>query len=118
MRRGHAIPRRSVIAFAALLAACSRGAQVDVRNHSSEVLRNVVVSANGSSTTIGRIPAGDTRQRFLCPRGEAGRVDVAFRENGRPHRQELAVYFECDVLYRVQLDVSSAFDVSVNAGLR
>ena len=109
---------RSLIAFAALLAACSPGAQVEVRNHSSETLLVVVVSANGASTTIARIAAGDTRRRFLCPAGEAGSVSVSFRENGRAHSQEVPVYFECDVLYRVQLDVSSAFDVSVNAGLR
>jgi len=45
-------------------------------------------------------------------------VDVSFRENGRQHRQEVPVYFECDFLYRVQLDVSPAFEVSVNVRLR
>jgi len=111
--RGHAI-----VLTAAIAAAGCRGAQVDVRNHSSETLQGVVVSANGASTTIGRIAAGDTRRRFLCPAGEAGSLNVSFRENGRAHSQEVPVYLECDVLYRVRLDVSSTFDVSVDAGLR
>jgi hypothetical protein len=118
MRRGHAIPRRSVIAFAALLAAGCRGAQVDVRNRSSETLQGVVISANGASTTIGRIAAGDTRQRFLCPRGEAGSVDVSFQANGQIHRQRRPVYFECDFLYRVRVDVSPEFEVVVDTSLR
>ena len=111
--RGHAI-----VLTAAIAAAGCRGAQVDVRNHSSQVLRNVTVSANGASTTIARIAAGDTRQRFLCPRGEASSVDVSFQANGQTHRQRRPVYFECDFLYRVGVDVSPEFEVVVDANLR
>jgi len=102
----------------AIAGAGCRGAQIDVRNHSSEALQGVVIRAKDATTTITRIGSGDTRRRFLCPRGEAGNVDVSFRENGRQHRQEVPVYFECDFLYRVQLDVSTAFEVSVNVRLR
>jgi hypothetical protein len=101
-----------------LLAVGCRGAQIDVRIQSSEILRNVVVSANGSSTTIGRIAAGDTRQRFLCPRGEAGSVDVSFQVNGQIHRQRRPVYFECDFQYRVRVDVSPEFEIVVDTNLR
>ena|SRR5215813_9133208 len=101
-----------------LAAGGCRGAQVDVHNESSEVLRDIAVSAKGASTTIGRIGAGDTRRRFLCPRGEAGTLDVSFEANGQRHRQQRPVYFECDSLYRVQVDISATYDVSVNASLR
>jgi len=109
---------RYVGALALILAAGCRGAQVDVHNHSSETLQEVTVSAAGASTTFARIPPGDNRRRSLCPRGEAGSVDVAFTANGQSHRQQLPVYFECDFLYRVQVDVSSTFEVTANVRLR
>ena len=107
---------RSLLWLALMLAAGCRGADVNVRNLSSTRLENVTISANGAAANIDRIEPGADGRTSLCPRGEAGSADVSFRANGREHRRQLELYFECDPLYRLQFDVSS--DLDVTASLR
>jgi hypothetical protein len=109
---------RYVSVIALVFAAACRGAQVDVRNRSSEILQDVTISARQASSTLDRISPGDSRRTSLCPQGEAGGVDISFKVNGQPHHEQRPVYFECDFLYRVQVEISPAFEVTASARLR
>jgi hypothetical protein len=94
-----------------MLGAC-HGAGVDVRNDSPARLEEVVISANGDSATIESIEPGTSRAGSLCPKGEAGELELSFRADGKPYRSKTPVYFECDSLYRLQVDVSSTFEAA------
>lgn len=106
------------LSIAAAMCTCCSGAEVVVRNHSTAQLREVTVSAKTASRAIGSIDAGDSRRTSLCPKGEAADAELSFVVNGQRHREHAAVYFECDFLYRVQLDVAPDFTVDGTATLR
>jgi hypothetical protein len=112
------VTSRVLIGALALVTTACGGAEVAVSNHSSTPLDDVVISARDASRKIDRIDAGSTARRFLCPRGEAGSIDISFRANGQQHQHQTPLYFECEVLYRVDVDVSSALDVTASVKLR
>jgi hypothetical protein len=109
---------RGLISVAIVVATGCGGAEISVRNHSSMPLQDVIIAAAGSSTTIELIAPESDERTSLCPRGEAGSADFSFRANGQQYRHQLAVYFECDFLYRLQIDVSPRLEVTAAASLR
>ena len=106
-----------ILAFAALSGACG-GAGVEVRNQSAVRLDDVIISAGGKSATIARVESRARERTSICPKGEAGTLGLSFRANGQVHTSEHALYFECDWMYSVKIDVSPVFKVSATATLK
>jgi hypothetical protein len=108
---------RFILGLAILSSACG-GAGVEVRNQSAVRLDDVVISAKGKSARIASIDSQAVGKTSICPAGEAGKVDLSFRAEGRVHTSEHPLYFECDALYVIKLEVSPAFRVRAIATLR
>jgi hypothetical protein len=108
---------RCILGLAILSSACG-GAGIEVRNQSAVRLDDVVISANGKSARIASIDSQTVGKTSICPAGEAGKVDLSFRAEDRLHSSEHALYFECDALYVIRLEVSPAFRVRATATLR
>ena len=108
---------RCIIAFSIVSSACG-GAGVEVRNQSAVRLEDVVISAKEASTRMPGIDSQTVGKTSLCPAGEAGEVDLSFRAAGRVYTSEHALYFECDSLYVIRLEVSPAFQVRATSTLR
>jgi hypothetical protein len=108
---------RCILAFSILSSACG-GAGVEVRNQSAVRLEDVVISAKGVSARMSGIDSQTVGKTSLCPAGEAGEVDLSFQSAGRVHTSKHALYFECDALYVIRLDVSPAFQVRATSTLR
>jgi len=108
---------RFILGLAILSSACG-GAGVEVRNQSAVRLEDVVISAEGKSARIASIDSKAVGKTSICPAGEAGSIDLSFRAEGRVHTSEHALYFECDALYVIKMEVSPAFQVRATATLR
>jgi len=80
------------LALAIIGTACG-GARIEVRNHSMVRLEQVVISAQGSSATIAGIDSQAVEKTAICPKGEAGTLEITFRADGTIHRSEPAAYF-------------------------
>lgn len=50
----------------------------------------------------------------ICPKGEAGALQIAFRVGEKPFRSERPLYSECDSFYKISVDVSPTFETSVS----
>jgi hypothetical protein len=107
----------ALVGVAGVAAGCS-GAQVHVRNHSAVALHDVEIATNGATARIDSVAAASEATTSLCPRGEAGRFELSFMASGQEYRSEQSGYFECDVLYRIDVEVLPAFGVTTRVGLR
>jgi hypothetical protein len=107
----------TILAFAILGGACG-GAGVQVRNRSAVRLDDVVISANGRSATIEKVESQAEERTSICPKGEAGTLGVSFRANGQVHTSEQALYFECDRLYVIRVEVSTDLQVVATASIK
>ena len=94
------------------------GAYVDVRNHSTVPLRNVVVAAQGGSAAIGDVEPSSSQVTSLCPHGEAGALEVTFESNGLNHRSKQPLYFECSASYGIEIVVSREFEVVASVRIK
>jgi hypothetical protein len=108
---------RAGVALAMLGSGCG-GARVEVRNRGMVRLEDVVISAKGSSATIAGIDSQAVEQSAICPKGEAGSLAIRFRVDGHVHSSDHSVYFECDWLYIVRVEVAQDLTVSATASLR
>ena len=108
----------AVVIVAMLTAGC--GAQLVVKNTSRQTLENVVVRVTDKNVTakIGRLAPAASSTTSICPKGEAGVVRIAFDAAGQHHESEEALYFECDWMYRVQVEVLADLGVKFYANLR
>jgi hypothetical protein len=97
--------------FPLVVCACG-GAEVRVQNRSSTRLEEVVISAQGDSAAIDVVEPSAERKTAICPRGEAGSLELSFRANGTQQRSAHPLYFECNSSYRVVIDVSPELDVA------
>jgi len=100
-----------------VLCAC-RGAQVTVLNRSEARLEKVVVSARGDSKTIDAIEASEEQTTSICPKGEAGTLELSFMANGNDYKRDTPLYFECNYSYRVKVEVSAAFEVTAKHDMK
>jgi hypothetical protein len=106
-----------ILACAILTSACG-GARVEVRNKSAVTLDEVAISANGIAAQIGTIETQGRKATSICPQGEAGALGLSFRANGRTYNSEHALYFECDWLYVINVEVSPTFEAVATSTLR
>lgn len=106
------------LAVLASIATGCGGAGVHVRNRSAQALRDVVLTTKGATVRIEAIAASGEATTSICPRGEAGRFELSFQSNGHAYHSEQVGYFECDFLYRIDVDVSPTFDVTSRVSLR
>lgn len=110
---------RSTI-FVALVfigSACG-GAQVDIRNQSSARLHDVTVVARDASAVVNFVEPKSEQRTSICPKGEAGAIQVSFVANGQIYRGAQALYFECNSSYAIKVDVSPSFEISASVGLK
>jgi hypothetical protein len=100
------------------LTACGGGARVAFHNQSDARLTEVSITGGHESVPLGSIEPGDTLETSICPRGEAGRLDVAFTVNGGRRLGSVPLYFECGSSYKIRVSVSPAFGVSATSDLQ
>lgn len=96
---------------------CSRAPVVLVRNQSSQVLSNVVVSGAGFSERLGILPPGGEQTLRVRPQGDSG-LRLAFEAGGRLVDSGGQGYFEAGGGYRVTVIVGTNLAVSVTEELR
>ena len=94
------------------------GAQIDIRNQSSTRLQDVTVAARGASSSIKLVEPRSEQHTSICPKGEAGVLEVSFTANGKVYRSEESLYFECNSSYVIKVEVLPTFDVSAAVGLK
>jgi hypothetical protein len=87
----------TVSVFAFLACACG-GAEVNVRNQSSTRLEGVVISAQGVSAAIDAVEPSAERKTSICPKGEAGSIELSFLANGAQHQSKHSLYFEMQLV--------------------
>ena len=103
-----------IFGIAALMCGCG-GAQVDIRNNAAVPLEDVAITAGErSAQVVKRIEPLAEGKTTICPAGEAGEFALSFKASGQLHRSEHRLYFECDSLYRIHIDVSSKFDATAD----
>jgi hypothetical protein len=107
-----------LLAFCTWVAGCARSAEVFVINHSSIRLLDVVVTAADSSTLVDFVEPMNQRRLLLCPKGEAGSLQISFTAAKTMYKATQELYFECSGSYRVQIDVSPQLAVSSSVSLR
>jgi hypothetical protein len=105
-----------ILSALALLAGCTRGAQITVVNRSTADLTNVVAAGTGFSQAVGSIPAGDLRSVSVSPDGESG-LKLNFDANGKHFSSTPQGYFEGGSSYKVTAIVSPNFTVTVDTKL-
>jgi hypothetical protein len=103
--------------LAFIVSACG-GAQVAVRNQSSTRLQDVTVVAAGDSVKINLVEPSSEQRTSICPKGEAGSIQLSFTADGQVYRTEEALYFECNSSYAITLNVSPHFEVSAVVGIK
>ena len=110
---------RFAIIFALVLvgSACG-GAQVNILNQSSAPLQDVTVEARGVLAEVKVVEPKSAQRTSICPKGEAGALQVSFKANGQSYRSEQALYFECNSSYEISVDVSPSFEVSATVSLK
>ena len=94
------------------------GAQVDIRNQSSTRLHDVTFVARGASAEVSLVEPKSEQRTSLCPKGEAGAIQVSFIANGQTYRREQGLYFECNSSYAIKVDISPTFEISATVGLK
>lgn len=100
------------------LTGCSGGARVTLHNQSGARLSEVSITSGDVSVSLGTVEPGDTLDGSICPRGEAGRLEVAFTANGEKRQGSAPLYFECNSSYQLRVSVSPVFGVAATSGLQ
>src|SRR5262245_22709199 len=101
-----------------LIASACGGAQVNILNQSSTPLQDFTVEARGALVEVKAVGPKSGQRTSICPKGEAGALQVSFKANGRSYRSEQALYFECNPSYEISVDVSPGFEVSATVSLK
>ena len=76
------------------------------------------VSGGGDRVKVDFVEPMGQRRTLLCPKGEAGSIEVSFTARGENHRSTQPAYFECDGSYLIQIDVSPEFEARSAVRLR
>ncbi len=105
-----------ILSAVALLAGCTRGAQITIVNRSTAELTNVVAAGTAFSQAVGSIPAGEQRSVSVSPRGESG-LQLNFDANGKHFSSTSQGYFESGSSYKVTATVAPDFTVNVDTKL-
>lgn len=102
------------VSVLAAVAGCSRAPTLILRNQSSLILSNVVVSGTGFSERIPTLPAGAEHRLQLKPTGESG-VRLTFDAGTQRVDSGSQGYVEPRGGYRVMLTVGTNLNVSFEA---
>lgn len=96
---------------------CSRAPVVTIKNQSSVMISNVVVSGTGFTNRVDRIAAGGEHRLTVRPSGESG-VRLVFDAGTQQIDSGSQGYFEARGGYRVTATVDSNLNVTVSDCLR